>query len=410
MSAGVFFVLVLTTSSTAIAANGIESIGLSPQALARGGADVAVGDSAFSQIDNPATLTLSPADAWRLDIGGGVIITDVQWSGLIDSSESQVGPRPAVNIALARSINDKLAWGIAFHSKSGLATRYDMRQLSAPFLGRRVGADMKNVDLSFNLGYRVTEKLSVGAGVRAELVSIKFSSVFGPSFAELSRGYAYGGGFQLGLHYKSTPTLAFGLGYRSPSWFCDMSGGDLKIAQTGLIPLNFGKANLDEFRLPQKIMAGVAWDATDWLKLVGEVRWINHANSSLDSVTVATTSPLDLRIPIKVGYKNQWVLAVGAEFKLAEHWKLGVGYNYSTKLITSSQVLPIVAAIAQHHITTGLRYEWDNWWVGGGYVLALPNSIKGRPDTPLPLGIDYAFSTIDQTQHNIFFGFGLAWQ
>jgi hypothetical protein len=64
---------------------------------------------------------------------------------------------------------------------------------------------------------------------------------------------------------------------------------------------------------------------------------------------------------------------------------------------------------AQHHITAGLRYEKDNWWVGGGYVLGLKTSLHGEGISAFPFGIDYGFSQLEQTQHSLFFGFGLTW-
>jgi len=108
-----------------------ESIGTSAQAMARGGADVAVGDSALSQIDNPATLTLSPRDARRFDFAGQILFPKVTWSNPIDSATSK-DPRPAGNAALTVPVNKKLTLGLAFYSKAGTYTDYKIR----PYSGR----------------------------------------------------------------------------------------------------------------------------------------------------------------------------------------------------------------------------------------------------------------------------------
>jgi len=394
----------------ASATDGIEPIDVSMQARARGGADVAVGDSALSQVDNPASLALRPRDVKQFDFSGQLIMPLVHWSGPIDSADSEIKLVPLANMAISIPHNEKLTFGIALHAKAGLAARYHIRHLLIPFWDRKVNADAKNFSVLFNAGYKLTDKLSIGAGVRAEVLTAKLSTVLGPADVEFGRGYAYGGGFQLGLHYQARPDLALGLGYRSPSWMTDVAGGKAEASLFGFLPVKLGNANLNEFRLPQKITAGVAWDTTDWLKLIGEVRWINYSNSSCNAVTVATDGLADLRLRLPMGYRDQWVFIAGAEFKLDEHWKFAVGYNYCTNPIPSANLLPIASVISQHHITAGLRYEQDKWWVGGGYIFGFTNSISGRGRTRIPLGIDYAMSEITQTQHHIFFGFGFAWK
>jgi len=401
--------IILAYASLASGTDGIEPIGVSTQSRSRGGADVAVGDSALSQIDNPATLTLRPRDANTFDLAGQLIFPIVHWSGPIDSDDSEIKIVPLANIGASFPINEKLTWGVAFHSKTGLAARYHMKHLLIPFMDRKVGADAKDFNFVANIGYKVNDKLSVGAGIRAEVLTAKFSMVLGPADVEFGRGYAYGGGFQLGLHYQATDSLALGLGYRSPTWMTDVAGGEAEASLFGLGHINLGDVNMNEFRLPQKITVGAAWDATDWLKLVGEVRWINHSNSSCNAVTVATDGLIDLRLRLPMGYRDQWVFIAGAEFKLDQHWKLGVGYNYCTNPISPTNLLPCASVISQHHVTTGIRYEKDDWWVGGGYMLGFTNSLSGRGRTRVPLGIDYALSTIEQTQHHMFFGFGFSW-
>lgn len=400
---------VLVWPSAAAGTNGNELIGVSTRARARGGADVAVGDSALSQIDNPATLVLSDDRLFRLDLAGQLLTADTHWRGLIDSADSEVRFSPLGSGAVAAAVSDRLSLGAALRAESTLGSRYHIRHLLIPFMKRRVESDMKDVTFFLSAGYRLTDKLSVGAGVRAAAINLEFSSVLGPADVEFGRGYAYGGGFQLGLHYQVRKDLAFGLAYRSPGWFGDLSGGDAAASLLGLLPVDLGRGRIEDLRLPAKITAGVAWDATDRLKLVGEVRWINYASSSLDSAPVATDGLLDLRLRLPLGYRDQWVFAVGAELELSERWTLGLGYNYGANPVPVSNLFPMGSIIAEHHLTAGLRYERDNWWVGGGYIFGFANTLDGAGHSRIPLGIDYSYSSIEQTQHSLFIGFGFRW-
>jgi long-chain fatty acid transport protein len=387
--------------------NGIEPIDTSLHARIRGGVDVAIGDSPLSQINNPASLARH--DVPRFDFSGQFGFPVARWHGPLGTSESEIGFVPLANCALAMPVDDRLTLGLAVHSKAGLASRYHMRHVLIPMMKRRVGSDAKMVGLHFNVGYKLTDRLYIGAGVRGEVATAKFSLVLGPADTEFERGYAYGGGFQLGMMYRATEDLTFGLGYRSPSWFGDLAGGDAGASLFGVLPLDLGSGAIDDLRLAQKITAGAAWEVTDWLRLASEVRWINYRSSSFDSLTVATDGAVDLRLPLPLGYRDQWVCAVGADFKLDEHWTLGLGYNYGSTPVDRASLLPMGSTISQHHITAGLRYERENWWVGAGYILGLQASLSGGGYSRIPLGIDYALSRIEQTQHSLIFGFGFAW-
>lgn len=392
----------------ALASDGIEPIGVSTQARARGGADVAVGDSALSQIDNPATLTLSPGQT-RFEMAGELGIVDLRWRGLVDSTRSESRVIPLLNSGLSVPITDRLTLGGAIHSKSGLLTRYNARHLLIPFTQRRVGSDLKVISLPVSAGYKLTDRLSLGLGARLEVASAKFSTVLGPADVEFGRGYAYGAGFQAGVHYKPIDTVALGLGYRSPTWFNDLHGGRAKACLLGVLPVPLGSAAIDELRLPQKLTLGAAWDATPWLKLVGEARWINYANSSLRSAVIAAGGVIDLRYPLPLGYRDQWAFILGSEIKLSEHWTLGTGYHFATEAVSASNLLPQGSVINQHHASIGMTYKRNNWWAGGGYIVGFPASLKGSGRSDILLGVDYGRSSLRQTQHGIFFGFGMSW-
>ena len=316
---------------------------------------------------------------------------------------------PIGDAGIAFPAGDRFAWGLAVHGKSGLGSRYYAQHLLIPFQRRRAEADCKDIALYLSGAYRLTDKLSIGGGIRGEVLTSEFSAVLGPADVEFGRGYAYGLGFQFGMHYQATDRLAFGVAYRSPTWAGDVRGGQARASLLGVLPVPLGDANIDTVRLPQRVAAGAAWDVTDWCKLVGEVRWLNYSNSVWNNLTVATDGVVDLRVPLPLGYRDQWIFIAGADFKLSERWTLGVGYNYGRTPTTSKHVFPIGTVLAEHHATVGLRYARDNWWVGAGYVLGFHGSMSGTGRSSIPFGIDYATSTLEQTQHSLIIGMGLGW-
>jgi long-subunit fatty acid transport protein len=403
-------VLIVATSPNAVwATDALEPIGISAQSRMRGGADVAVGDSALSQIDNPATLSLSPRGLYSFDEASKLAFIDLPWSGPLGQSESSTRIIHLHNAGIAIPKNDRLTFGLALHSKCGLGTSFDMRYLMIPFMKRHVYSDMKNIALHADVAYKVTDKLSLGAGLRGEVATSKFGLVLGPADVTFGRGYAYGVGFDLGLHYQATRTLAFGLAYRSPTWFGDLSGGQGKASLFGVLPVPLGGIALSDLELPQRVAAGAAWDVTPRFKLLGETRWTNYANSSFHNTTVSTDGWIDLRYPMPMGYQDIWAFMVGGEYKLDKHWVLASGYHFVTTPINRAYLLPIADVPVQHHATIGLRYETPRWWVGCGYVVGFCQTLTGPGYSHIPLGFEYGVSRISQTQHMISMGFGFRW-
>jgi len=400
-------VAVLAIVERAHGTDGLEPIGVSVPANARGGADVAVGDSALSQVENPATLALWRR--YRFDLAGQLGFCEAPWTGVYETASSHRQLIPLGNVGLAWPLDRTWTAGLALHSKAGLGTDYEARHLLIPWIDRRVGGDLKVLDLQFNLAARVTDRFTLGGGVRAETATARFSTVLGPADLDFSRSYAHGGGFQLGATYRPREDVTLGLAYRSPTWFSDLQGGAARLGLLGFVPVPLGAAEIPDLTLPQRIAGGVTWDATERLRLMGEVRWLNYDATSFNSTTVETDGWINLRYPFPLGYRDQWAFIAGAEYRLTPHWVLGTGYHFATAPVDGNHMLPIGSTISQHHATIGLRYEQERWWAGVGYVLGFPTTLRSSGHSRIPLGVDYNFGALEQTQHILALGFGVSW-
>lgn len=414
LAATVALILWALAPKSAFATNGIEPIGLSTQSLIRGGADVAVGDSALDQINNPSTLTLLGRS---LDLSGELFMPQMRWSNSVDSDKSRFRHLPLGHAGVSIPVNSQISLGAAFWSKSLLSTDYKMRIPTDRLNRRRVGADLRNFGFGLNAGVEVTEKLSLGAGVRAELATAEFSTTVGPADVSFNRGWALGAGFQLGALYQLTPRIMLGLGYRSPSWFPQMLGKNGKSAMTndwifsipGVATLPLGHALINDIVLPQRLAAGATWQATDRLRLTTEGRWINYSDSTLNRADFEIEIPRRLNLRMPIGYRDQWAAMIGAEYKLTDQWTIGSGYHFASNPIDRKYLLPIADMIVQHHLSLGATFRTKKWWLGGGYLLGLPSSMSSVSQIELPQHVIRNRQEIRQLQHSMFVGLGMNW-
>lgn len=398
--------LLLLGSLPTRASDGVEASGVGVKDKGRAGADVAIGDSPLSQFDNPASLT--NFRDFSLDFGAQLIFPSISWDLPTGHYNSEARFIPIASTAVAMPLTDRWSVGFGLHAKSGLASDFRYRPLLFPYTKREVGADARDVAISLNTAYKLTDRWSVGIGGRIELQTATFSQVLGPADLRFDSGYGVGAGFQIGTTYKLTDTVTLGAAYRSPTWMGDVSEAKASVSALGLPGIGLGAASIDDFQLPQKVTLGAAWDVLPWLKLTEEFRWLNFKNSTLNEMTVRSSEPLPIAISLPLGYQDQWVFITAAEIKLSKHWILDLGYHFATNPIPRENLNSISSVFTQHHAATGLRYQRDNWWVGASYIIAFPTTMTAGGSTVIPLGADYAFGRVNMMQNTVIIGGGFS--
>lgn len=401
-------VLAATLVATpALSSDGVELLGLSLPSKSRAGTDVAIGDTALSQLVNPASVGLF--DGPRFDLAFELVMPDIRWEAPLGVADNQVRHVPIAGFASVHPLNERLSIGFAAHVKSGLLSEFDQRHLLIPWMRREVGADVRDLAVAMNLAWRVDDRLTVGGGPTIEFASARFSEVLGPLDFEFDGGSAIGIGFQAGAMYRLTPTVTLGASYRSPTWFSDLSGETARASLLGIVPLRFGAARISEFMLPQRAAVGVAWRPLERLLLSAEARYVDYSNSTLSGAEVHVSKPFPLVAELPVGYRDQWIFKFGGEYRLDEHWVLGAGYSYATNPIRKDALAAMASVPTTHHAALGLRYETRHWYAGVGYAIAFSQSMSADGVSRVPLGIDFAFSHVRHAQQSVFAGVGYSW-
>ena len=312
-----------------------------------------VGDDLSAVWYNPAGMVLLPGTQFQM--GAVMAYLDLGVTAKKDmfgrpSTDTDNGAKhgvPIPNMFLTHQINDDMWFGIGVTVPFGMATEYKRTWALAD---HGMNAEVKVFDINPNMAWRVTDTLSVGAGMSLQYVTAHFESAKNSggnmAYGRLSAdGWAWGG--NLGVMWQPTDTLRFGLAYRSQvNHHADGTykfgirgvkgiGADGKPIPGGnfdakgyLLSAN-GKA---EMSAPNVVTLTGTWEATQALRLSALVRWTDW--SSFDTLPVSN----DIQMPgvggtTKMPYhwKDSWLFTAGADYKIndAVTVRAGAGYEIS---------------------------------------------------------------------------------
>lgn len=195
-----------------------------------------------------------------------------------------------------------------------------------------------------------------------------------------------GVGLTIGLRYAPTASLSFGIAYTTPMrlhWKArstmDMTEQfavasnrfglpvDLASVAFGLSP---GLGMVDHpdvaFRLdwPQKVTIGIALRPTQKIVCAVDVSWINWAATMdrfvMDFSSLSNPNFVKMiggntcRRTLPLGWRDQYVAAVGGAYELGRGITLRAGYNYGRNPVPAETALPTFPAIVEHHLAVGV--------------------------------------------------------
>ncbi len=418
----------LLLAAAAFGSNGMNMIGYGAESIAMGGADLALTAS-------PSAMNINPAGiAWcaepEIDFGFGLMEPSLEHSDRFGNRRSDELDRyPMPFVGYVHPVGE-VTLGVGLFVQGGMGAEYT--GLVTPFAAMAAGGalgpgptpasslpptdltrtSVMHVKLSPSVAWRVRPGLSVGASLdvsyaRAELALFPETSVVadldgsgrpGDSTADAFFGMAgedlsgVGYGLRLGLQYRRGD-LSLGAIYFSETDL-SLDGGSMFL---NLSALGLGKVGYDcemaGLTWPQHAGAGVAYRLTPSVKLAGDVDWVGWS-SAIDTVTIRIDSPdrpgapPTREIPLRMGWRDQWVFAAGLEWQARAAWAVRFGFNHGDSPIPDSMLRPLFPAIAEDHLTAGLGWRGGGWIVDFAleYVLSIDRVNDSRDRAVNPFG------------------------
>ena len=361
MKAAAAAVMAVCAASAAHAA-GFMLTEQSAGALGRAYAGVGVDGTDISGVYyNPATMTLHPGT--QIQAGFVAVGLDLAFEGTNDyageTENGQYNTQAMPHGYISHQLTDNMWIGLAMTVPFGMGTEYkDDWNLG----NRGISAEVLTFDFNPNVAWKVSDKLSLGAGMsiqyaKADLKMAK--KLNGQEFNSEIDADSTAWGFNVGLMWSPLDNLRFGLSYRSK--INHNADGDLTFSNNSVLVGTLLPESVDAtatISTPAWAMATAAWDVNELLSLYATFRWTDW--SSFDELTIdgGTHNIMGQPTPLGDTIKNKWqdtyLFSVGADLRFTNWWTFRAGIGYET------------SPIDEPEYRTAIIPDADRWWFALG--------------------------------------------
>ncbi|SDT91387.1 Long-chain fatty acid transport protein [Verrucomicrobium sp. GAS474] len=426
----------LPASLTPVHAGGVYGNGVGARSMGMGGADVAWASDPLGAMGvNPAGLADLTAPTLNLGGVGGMAQGHFNKPG-ISSGNLDMTPMGAPEFAFGTPAGSlPFVVGLSLVPEAELGGTWHYNDPPGGLAGTTSYGNTEDkssiTSLRSALGAagKITSAFSVGASVGLIYNENRLVAPYtfqnlqpgagGPANSGLNgaktlldlRTSGLGWNAQVGMLYRATPDLQFGLSYESKTKI--HSTGDATgdpSQQFGQAPgsLPFHYDATADTKLPQEVRAGVSWKFLPKWRLALQMDWIDWAsafdslpltfkNGNNATVNGALGSSFSENVPLN--WDSQFVYRAGVEYNLTEKLTLRGGYCYGNSPVPASTLSPLTAGILEHTLTTGLGYQWKQLQIDLAYQYDLP-ATQTVGNSALRSG-DYSYSSTTVEAHTV---------
>jgi long-chain fatty acid transport protein len=266
----------------------------------------------------------------------------------------------------ARPLTDErdFWFGLAVTSPWGLGVDYD-----DDWFGRydSIETRLTTINLSPSVAYRVTDWLSIGAGVNIEYADAKLSSALpdtlapgGPSAAtdgvNKFTGDSFGAGFNVGVLLKPRPDTKIGLHYRSAVQH-DLEGRVKVTNLQGALAAGNGRFTADaKLNEPDVASIGIVHEPIPGTRLFAEAQWSNWSRFQELRVKFDDGQADSVRTQ---DWKDTWSFYGGIEQRLLDRWTVRAGAGYEPTPTVDAHRSTSLPDGDRLRLAVGLSYEWS---------------------------------------------------
>jgi long-chain fatty acid transport protein len=378
-----------------------------------GTADVGLASAGYgARAQDASTVLTNPAGMTRLDGRQVLLSGQVLWANTEFSADARTSPElgtedggrvlgsdgwfPGAGGFLSYSLSPDLKLGLGIAGNFGSSLEYDKNWVGRYYVQKTT---MLGVSFLPSIAYKVTDKLSLGAGLNAMYGIYKNQVAVNnvdPSFgdgrlklddetwgwgANLGLLYEVGEGTRLGLTWSSQVDLDF----EARAKFSNLAPGiETVLANRGLLNAKI-KVGI---KVPQQVMGSLFTQVNDRWALLGSVGWQDWSEFGQVQLGVSdSTNPTSLTTALD--FKDTWHFALGAQYRLSDPWLLNFGVAYDSKFQDSSEVSPLLPVNSAWRFGVGGQQQLSKtayWGVAAEYLYGGTLDTNLQSERPVVLG------------------------
>ncbi len=364
-------VFLVCISAAPVMASGFALIEQSASGLGNAYAGGAAGaEDASTVFFNPAGMTRLSGQ--QIDVAGHVIMPSAKFHNegsthvlqpvtgipLLGDNGGDGGVTKFVpNAYYTRMLNDRLVVGLGVNAPFGLATEYD-----PGWVGRyhAIESDVLTVNINPSIAYKITDKLSVGAGLNVQYFKAKLSNAidFGTLDAlgklglppgalhlipQLSDGFvklegdSWAVGYNLGVLYEFTKDTRMGIAYRSRIKHTLEGDAEFSNVPSGLAPVPVFKNTgvKADITVPDSLSVSIFHSFTPQLMAMADFTWTNW--SLFKELNVRFDNPNQPNSVTTENWKDSYRYSLGLTYLPDPKWAVRAGVAYDTSAVADAQ-------------------------------------------------------------------------
>ena len=303
---------------------------------------------------------------------------------------------PGAGAFLTHGISPDLKLGFSIAGNFGSVIDYDDQ-----WVGRyRVQqATLLGIQFVPSVAYRVTDRLSVGAGINAVYGVFKQQVAINNLLPSAADGRlevddkSWGFGANLGLLYEVDPGTRVGLtwasqvdlDFRAPAQFSGLGPGlSALLASRGLLDAQLSIGT----RIPQQVMASAFSQIDERWAVLGNVGWQQWSKFGQVAIGIDNTAN-PVALTTSIPFKDTWHVAAGAQYRLSDPWRLNFGVAYDSGFQDGGSVSPLVPVNAAWRFGVGGEQQISRsvkWGIAGELLYGGTLDVNQRSVLPPAAG------------------------
>ncbi len=246
--------------------------------------------------------------------------------------------------------------GMGLSAPFGLKTEYDSN-----WMGRFQGvkSDIKTIDVNPTIAFKLSDTVSIGAGVSWQYIDAEFTRAVNLGATEGRAKIEADDtqwGFNLGIMFNLSPNTRIGATYRSTMGY-QLSGTATILSAAGVPVAGTPVAISANARLPDTYSVAFNHAVDNRWELLGDVTYTRWSTiKTVPIIRLDTGTPLDT---FNLQFSDTWRAGIGANYKLSEAFTLKFGLAYDKSPVSDVFRTVRLPDNDRTWVSIGGKYRWS---------------------------------------------------